>query len=176
MRVRRTVPQFTFILSERFVNRNSSVSTGFFRFFPVLFEITHKFCQKTQKNSHISRIPILPSHPQAKKLTSRYSVSCIHSLRSGISPTHLLTITNQKEKEPCLPSPPKTAHPFTTKTGAPDSPSPSRTVGHSPPTPGTRRCSSSASRVIASSPTTAAETAAPASHGTATTWITTPTI
>jgi hypothetical protein len=33
MRVRRTVPQFTFILSERFVNRNPSVSTGFFRFF-----------------------------------------------------------------------------------------------------------------------------------------------
>jgi hypothetical protein len=33
MRVRRTVPQFTFILSERFVNRKTSVSTGFFRFF-----------------------------------------------------------------------------------------------------------------------------------------------
>jgi len=37
MRVRRTVPQFTFSLSARFVNGISSVSTGFFRFFPVLF-------------------------------------------------------------------------------------------------------------------------------------------
>jgi hypothetical protein len=30
-----TVPQFTFSFSERFVNPISSVSTGFFRFFPV---------------------------------------------------------------------------------------------------------------------------------------------
>jgi len=37
MRVRRTVPQFTFGFSERFVNRISSVSTGFFGFLPVLF-------------------------------------------------------------------------------------------------------------------------------------------
>jgi hypothetical protein len=36
MRVRRTVPQFTFGFSERFVNRISSVSTGFFGFFLVL--------------------------------------------------------------------------------------------------------------------------------------------
>jgi len=36
MRVRRTVPQFTFILSEGFVNIICSVSTGFFRFFLVL--------------------------------------------------------------------------------------------------------------------------------------------
>jgi hypothetical protein len=38
MRVRRTVPQFTFGFSERFVNWISSVSTGFFWFFPVLFD------------------------------------------------------------------------------------------------------------------------------------------
>jgi len=37
MRVRRTVPQFTFGFSASFVNQISSVSTGFFRFFPVLF-------------------------------------------------------------------------------------------------------------------------------------------
>jgi hypothetical protein len=37
MRVRRTVPQFTFSLSKGFVNAISSVSTGFFRFLPVLF-------------------------------------------------------------------------------------------------------------------------------------------
>ncbi|WP_188552615.1 hypothetical protein [Edaphobacter dinghuensis] len=36
MRVRRTVPQFTFGFSARFVNRISSVSTGFFGFLPVL--------------------------------------------------------------------------------------------------------------------------------------------
>jgi hypothetical protein len=37
MRVRRTVPQFTFGFSERFVNRISLVSTGFFWFLPILF-------------------------------------------------------------------------------------------------------------------------------------------
>jgi len=51
MRVRRTVPHFTFILSERFVNRNSSVSTGFFRFFQVLFAIGHFLPQNSQQNS-----------------------------------------------------------------------------------------------------------------------------
>jgi len=48
MRVRRTLPQFTFILSERFVNHISSVSTGFFLFFPVLFAFGHFFREKTQ--------------------------------------------------------------------------------------------------------------------------------
>jgi len=48
MRVRRTVPHFTFILSARFVNQISLVSTGFFRVFPVLFEFGHIFCQKSQ--------------------------------------------------------------------------------------------------------------------------------
>jgi len=37
MRVRRTVPQFTFSLSASFVNTICSVSTGFFRFFSVLY-------------------------------------------------------------------------------------------------------------------------------------------
>jgi hypothetical protein len=41
MRVRRTVPQFTFSFSESFVNPISSVSTGFFRFLLVLFENRH---------------------------------------------------------------------------------------------------------------------------------------
>src|ERR1700751_1779256 len=54
MRVRRTVPQFTFILSERFVNRNSSVSTGFFRFFPVLFEFEDILPQKSQQNDEFT--------------------------------------------------------------------------------------------------------------------------
>jgi hypothetical protein len=36
MRVQRTVPQFTFGFSARFVNAISSVSTGFFWFLPVL--------------------------------------------------------------------------------------------------------------------------------------------
>jgi len=43
MRVRRTVPHFTFILSERFVNNLSLVSTGFFRFFPVFVLIWSHF-------------------------------------------------------------------------------------------------------------------------------------
>jgi hypothetical protein len=43
MRVRRTVPQFTFSLSAHFVNSLSSVSTGFFRFFSVLFENRYIF-------------------------------------------------------------------------------------------------------------------------------------
>jgi len=47
MRVRRTVPQFTFILSERFVNQISSVSTGFFRFLSVLFKFRYISAQKT---------------------------------------------------------------------------------------------------------------------------------
>jgi hypothetical protein len=50
MRLRRTVPQFTFTLSGRFVNRKSLVSTGFFRFFPVLFEFGYILPQKTQQN------------------------------------------------------------------------------------------------------------------------------
>src|ERR1700733_197672 len=50
MRVRRTVPQFTFILSKRFVNHNSRVSTGFFRFFAVLFVFGHFLVKKTQQN------------------------------------------------------------------------------------------------------------------------------
>src|SRR5580692_6778834 len=49
MRLRRTVPQFTFILSTRFVNPISTVSTGFFRFFSVLFEIRHISIKKTQQ-------------------------------------------------------------------------------------------------------------------------------
>jgi hypothetical protein len=36
MRVRRTVPQLTFALSQGFVNRICQVSTGFFRFLWVL--------------------------------------------------------------------------------------------------------------------------------------------
>jgi len=50
MRLRRTVPQFTFILSERFVNHNSLVSTGFLRVFQVLFAFGHFLSEKTQQN------------------------------------------------------------------------------------------------------------------------------
>jgi len=50
MRVRRTVPPFTFSLSKHFVNGISSVSTGFFWFFPVLFEFRHINLQKTAKS------------------------------------------------------------------------------------------------------------------------------
>jgi hypothetical protein len=49
MRVRRTVPQFTFSLSARFVNSLSSVSTGFFRFFSVLFENRYIFLINSKK-------------------------------------------------------------------------------------------------------------------------------
>jgi hypothetical protein len=63
MRLRRTVPQFTFILSERFVNRNSSVSTGFFRFFPILFAFWHFFYKKTQQNEEIYFFNAFVSRP-----------------------------------------------------------------------------------------------------------------
>src|ERR1700722_15134899 len=49
MRVRRTVPQFTFSLSARFVNSLSLVSTGFFRFFLVLFENRYIFLINSKK-------------------------------------------------------------------------------------------------------------------------------
>jgi hypothetical protein len=63
MRVRRTVPQFTFILSERFVNHKSSVSTGFFRFFPVLFASGHISPQKTQQNGQFSAMTNAQPNP-----------------------------------------------------------------------------------------------------------------
>jgi hypothetical protein len=49
MRVRRTVPQFTFSFSELFVNLISSVSTGFFWFLSVLSGIRHINQQKPAK-------------------------------------------------------------------------------------------------------------------------------
>jgi hypothetical protein len=55
MRVRRTVPQFTFGFSELFVNRIPSVSTGFFRFFSVLSEIRFISPQKPAKNALFSK-------------------------------------------------------------------------------------------------------------------------
>src|SRR5271155_1922081 len=55
MRVRRTVPQFTFSLSARFVNSLSSVSTGFFRFFSVLFENRYIFLINSKKTSGFRR-------------------------------------------------------------------------------------------------------------------------
>jgi hypothetical protein len=44
-------PQFTFGFSALFVNRISSVSTGFFRFFSVLSEIRFILPQKTAENA-----------------------------------------------------------------------------------------------------------------------------
>src|SRR5271167_2500353 len=67
MRVRRTVPQFTFILSRRFVNHKSLVSTGFLRFFQVLFVFGHISRQKTQQNKEIlffHRLRLRPILPQ----------------------------------------------------------------------------------------------------------------
>jgi hypothetical protein len=54
MRVRRTVPQFTFGLSERFVNLISSVSTGFFGFSPVLSGFWFISGQNCQQNGYFS--------------------------------------------------------------------------------------------------------------------------
>jgi hypothetical protein len=51
MRVRRTVPHFTFSFSQSFVNGIPSVSTGFFRVFPVLSGISHNYHQKCPSNS-----------------------------------------------------------------------------------------------------------------------------
>jgi hypothetical protein len=58
MRVRRTVPHFTFSLSGRFVNQISSVSTGFFRFFSVLFESGHISPGKPNKNADFERVSV----------------------------------------------------------------------------------------------------------------------
>jgi hypothetical protein len=55
MRVRRTVPQFTFSFSALFVNPISSVSTGFFRFFSVLLEIRFILPQKPAKTALFSK-------------------------------------------------------------------------------------------------------------------------
>jgi hypothetical protein len=55
MRVRRTVPQFTFSLSAHFVNSISSVSTGFFRLFSVLFENRYIFLINSGKTSCFRR-------------------------------------------------------------------------------------------------------------------------
>jgi hypothetical protein len=59
MRVRRTVPQFTFSLSVRFVNHISSVSTGFFRFLSVLFENGYISPLKPNKNATSDRASVL---------------------------------------------------------------------------------------------------------------------
>ncbi len=66
MRVRRTVPQFTFVLSANFVNPFSSVSTGFFLFFPVLFgfwHIEHKNPSKNDLFLHSPRPEDTPFEP-----------------------------------------------------------------------------------------------------------------
>ena len=68
MRVRRTVPPFTFSLSKHFVNGISSVSTGFFRFFLVLFEFRHINLQKTAKN--ISPPPPQSSRPRIARMNA----------------------------------------------------------------------------------------------------------
>ena len=74
-------------------------------------------------------------------------------------------------------SPPKTAQPSTSRTGARDRrPSSSLTAGRWTVMPGTRRCSSSASRATASSLTTAAATAVPVSRGREMKWTRTRTI
>jgi hypothetical protein len=56
MRVRRTVPQFTFGFSANFVNPISSVSTGFFRFFSVLFENRHIQPSKSRQKRHFHNL------------------------------------------------------------------------------------------------------------------------
>ncbi len=61
-------------------------------------------------------------------------------------------------------------------TGERGSPSSSVTDGHSVPTPGKIRCCSAPRAGTVASRTTAAATAAPASHGVATTWTPTLTI
>ena len=69
MRVQRTVPQFTFILSKRFVNQISSVSTGFFRFFSVLFKIRYILGRISEKSPTLTQ-RISPS----QKLSRRFFV------------------------------------------------------------------------------------------------------
>jgi hypothetical protein len=56
MRVQRTVPQFTFSFSALFVNQIYAVSTGFLRFFLVLFGFRHIDLQKTREKRHLQQI------------------------------------------------------------------------------------------------------------------------
>jgi len=73
MRVRRTVPQFTFILSASFVNDISLVSTGFFRFSSVLFGFRHILLQKRQQTAHFTQ-------PQTRAINPR-------TIRTVLSPS-----------------------------------------------------------------------------------------
>src|SRR5258708_7114078 len=83
MRVWRTLPQFTFILSERFVNHISSVSTGFFRFFPVLFAFGHFLSEKTKKKPRNSLLKALASRPIFRASCAANGVP--HALATRIS-------------------------------------------------------------------------------------------
>jgi hypothetical protein len=74
MRVQRTVPQFTFSLSESFVNHKTSVSTGFFRFFPALSAFGHLFSEKAQQNDEI-----LFFLPFSRAILSPHRVDVLHS-------------------------------------------------------------------------------------------------
>jgi hypothetical protein len=60
MRVRRTVPQFTFSFSANFVNSNSPVSTGFFWFFPVLFASRFILDEKSRQKRRFLTISLQP--------------------------------------------------------------------------------------------------------------------
>jgi hypothetical protein len=63
MRVRRTVPQFTFGFSASFVNQISSVSTGFFRFSSVLSGFWFIPPQKPNKTALCPQPLTLPRTP-----------------------------------------------------------------------------------------------------------------
>jgi hypothetical protein len=69
MRVPGTVPQFTFSLSERFVNALSSVSTGFFRFFPVFVQNEARFFSKCPKNTTFLCLHNLSLSPPSRRIS-----------------------------------------------------------------------------------------------------------
>src|SRR5882757_9355853 len=96
MRVRRTVPQFTFSFSASFVNLISSVSTGFFRFFSVLSGIRHIVLQKPAKNAifrtskaKTAALQKLSEH-RLSRLRSQRSVQQRDHRSSHLEPLHNL--------------------------------------------------------------------------------------
>ena len=94
MRVRRTVPQFTFSFSELFVNLISSVSTGFLRFLSVLSGIGHINQQKPAKNAIFrtskAKPPPCKKHSEHRlpRLRSQRSIQQGDHRRSYLEPLH----------------------------------------------------------------------------------------
>jgi pimeloyl-ACP methyl ester carboxylesterase len=112
-------------------------------------------------------------YPAASDTTCR---TRLRGLSLQPSPTPTASDRHPQERNTTWPrSPLPMARKSSTRTGEPVSPSCSATAGPCRPMTGTRRCCSSSSTAIASSPMTGAATGDPLKSAMATTWTTTPT-